>query len=258
MARSCRILIALKRSGALDGAHRVVEIGAQQLADSLVAAPQLAELYNLFGCSSPPRTAPVGPENFTEMAPSARPFWTLLGFDYTAIDIDGDALRIDLDHDRVPRAFKGAFDFVVNTGTTEHLANQANAFRVIHDLTRTDGLMYHEVPAGGLIDHGFVSYQPKFFFRMAQQNDYELVRFTLTSSTPSSVPAYVHDYNQRWGGSMPETIQDVTLRLALRKRWNTPFSAPVDAAAHLIPPPRFPLHIRARRALDRWKRAVLG
>jgi hypothetical protein len=250
-------LMALKRSGALDGVQRVVEIGAQQLADSLILSPQLGELYGLFG-SSPLVAAPVGSENFTAQAPSARPFWQLLGLEYAAIDIDGDAIRLDLDRDEVPARLKGAFDLVVNTGTTEHVGNQLNAFRAIHDLARVGGVMYHEVPAGGLIDHGLISYQPKFFFRLAQQNDYELLRFTLTTSPPSAVPAYVHEYNRRFGGAMPETVQDVTLRLALRRRHATPFSPPVDAAAHLIPSPQLPLPLRLRRQLGRLKRAVLA
>jgi len=45
-----RDLTTLKRSGVLEGATRVVEIGAQQIADSLLEAPaELDELYRLFG-----------------------------------------------------------------------------------------------------------------------------------------------------------------------------------------------------------------
>ena len=47
-------LIELKQKGALDGATRVMEIGAQQISDSLMIAPGLAEAYQLFGCTSPP------------------------------------------------------------------------------------------------------------------------------------------------------------------------------------------------------------
>jgi hypothetical protein len=54
---------------------------------------------------------------------------------------------------------RDAFDLVINAGTTEHVSNQENAFRVIHDLTKRGGMMNHEVPAGGMIDHGFFSYQ---------------------------------------------------------------------------------------------------
>jgi hypothetical protein len=251
-----RDLIELKRSGALDHVRHVLEIGAQQLADSLITAePEFEQLQTLFRAEVH-RAIPVGTESFATSAPVSRPFWQALGFDYTAIDIDGDALRLDLDRDAVPARLRGAFDLVINTGTTEHLSNQSNAFCAIHDLTRLNGVMYHEVPAGGLIDHGFVAYQPKFFFRLCKQNDYELLRFTLTASPASPVPAYVHEYNERWGGAMPESVTDVTLRVALRKRWETPFSSPVDAAPHLIPEPRVPLTHRIRLMLERARSAL--
>ncbi|HTH35920.1 MAG TPA: hypothetical protein VL976_16230 [Xanthobacteraceae bacterium] len=34
-------------------------------------------------------------------------------------------------------------------------------FRVMHHLVRVGGVIYHELPAGGLVDRGLVSYQPK-------------------------------------------------------------------------------------------------
>ena len=85
-------LIELKQKGALDGATRVMEIGAQQISDSLMIAPGLAEAYRLFGCTSPPVLTPVGTENFTKSAPSSAPFWSALGFARSAIDVEGDAL----------------------------------------------------------------------------------------------------------------------------------------------------------------------
>ena len=47
-------LIELKLKGALDGATRVMEIGAQQISDSLMIAPELPEAYRLFGFKSLP------------------------------------------------------------------------------------------------------------------------------------------------------------------------------------------------------------
>ena len=46
-------LIELKQKGALDGAKRVVEIGAQQISDSLMVAPELPVAYALFGAVAP-------------------------------------------------------------------------------------------------------------------------------------------------------------------------------------------------------------
>src|ERR1700694_2390731 len=105
-------LIELKHKGALDGATRVMEIGAQQISDSLMIAPELSEAYRLFGCTSPPPMTPVGVENFTKSAPSSAPFWSALGFQRSAIDVEGDAIRLDLNRGKVPRRRRRAFDQV--------------------------------------------------------------------------------------------------------------------------------------------------
>src|SRR5258708_26212446 len=93
-----------------------------------------------------------GVERLPDDAPSSRVFWESLGFKYSALDFDGhrDSIAIDLNRDAVPRRLKGAFDLAVNTGTTEHVANQDNAFRVIHDLIRPGGVQVHELPAQGM------------------------------------------------------------------------------------------------------------
>ncbi len=156
-------LVAIKISGALEDASRVVEIGAQQLSDGLLQSNDLLdELYELFGRKRPFLGIPTGADHFTEAAPSSRVFWRSLGFDYSAIDYQGDeeVVSLDMNHDEVPARMRGAFDLVVNAGTTEHIANQDNAFRVIHDLSARYGVMYHEVPGGAGGDHGLISYNP--------------------------------------------------------------------------------------------------
>jgi hypothetical protein len=245
-----RDLVALKRAGILDGARSVMEIGAQQLADSfLEAEAELDEIYRLFARPRIDLGAPVGPENFIEGAPYSRAFWTSLGFDYAAIDVDTRAgvTYLDLNRDDVPPDLYRAFDLVINAGTTEHVSNQGNAFRVIHDLARTGGVMYHELPAGGTIDHGFIAYQPKFFLRMAQQNEYEWLRFNLFAGKPVPIPADLHELHRRYGGSgdlKDHAIVEMSLCVAFRKRYRYPFSSPVDAAAHFVPRGRLPLSRR--------------
>jgi hypothetical protein len=218
-------LIELKQKGALDGGRRVMEIGAQQISDSLMIAPGLTEAYRLFGCTSPPLLVPVGAENFNAQAPSSAAFWSALGFQRSAIDVEGDAIRLDLNRGRTPRNLRGAFDLVVNAGTTEHVANQMNAFRVIHHLVRVGGVMYHELPAGGLIDHGLVGYQPKFFNMLAKINGYEALYVRFTAWGPSKIPEYLRKSNP-YGG---DSVIDCSLRVALRKLHNLPFVCPFDA-----------------------------
>ena len=48
-----------------------------------------------------------GGGDFYATAPSSWPFWQALGFVYAAVDLEGDAIRIDLDRASLPRRLTG-------------------------------------------------------------------------------------------------------------------------------------------------------
>jgi hypothetical protein len=205
-------LITLKRLGALEGVRRVIEIGSQQLADCFLASTDLLDqAYQIFGGAKVDLGSPSCAD-FATSAPSSLPFWASIGIEYATIDLDGhdDAIQLDLNTDQVPEKLRQQFDLVVNTGTTEHVANQAQAFRIIHDLTRTGGVMFHEVPAGSW-NHGLINYTPKFFLLLHKQNDYEQVYL-----------------RERMEG-------DMFIRVALRKRLNREFVTPLDVPPEIMP-----------------------
>jgi hypothetical protein len=134
-----RCLVNLKRSGKLDGATRVIEIGAQQLSNDLLRALEdTDQLFREFGATpislgvAASSQAAVGiTENLPDQAPSSRAMWEHIGLKYSALDFDGhrDSIAIDLNRDAIPRRLRGAFDLVVNAGTTEHVANQDKCFQ---------------------------------------------------------------------------------------------------------------------------------
>jgi hypothetical protein len=70
---------------------------------------------------------------------------------------------------------QGTFDVVLNFGTTEHLMNQFNAYKVMHEAAREGGLIFHQVPATGFINHGYFSYNALMFQDLAQANGYDIV-----------------------------------------------------------------------------------
>lgn len=101
------------------------------------------------------------------------------GMGYRSVDI-ADGFRttlIDLNSGEVPSSFFGAFDLVMNVGTTEHILNQANCFKFIHGATREGGLMFHQLPTSGFSNHGYFCYTPKFFCDLAGYNKYEIADF---------------------------------------------------------------------------------
>jgi hypothetical protein len=232
-------LIALKRAGALDGVKRVAEIGSQQLADSLLMSDaRLDELYGLFGAPRVDLGSPCGEANFTRKAPPSRPFWMSLGFELTAIDFDGhrDSVALDLNTGEVPGQLRGAFDLVVNVGTSEHIANQSNCFRVMHELVRKGGLMHHEVPVF-LLGHGLFNYSPKFFLQLMRENDYQPVMLRTQferaglPARRSPVPSFIHAMNRKWGlGAKLEVdaLPDLSITAVLRKLHDQDFYLPLD------------------------------
>ncbi|MDA0226402.1 MAG: hypothetical protein O2975_09865, partial [Proteobacteria bacterium] len=66
---------------------------------------------------------------------------------------------------------------MLNFGTTQHILNQYNSFKVIHDATRLGGFIHHSLPGVGYSDHGYITYTARCFFDIAGYNEYEVVDF---------------------------------------------------------------------------------
>jgi hypothetical protein len=81
---------------------------------------------------------------------------------------------LDLNFATLPTAFLAKFDLVLNFGTSEHILNQLNCFKVIHDATKVGGHIYHSLPAVGYVNHGYFTYTGRCFFDVAACNAYEL------------------------------------------------------------------------------------
>ena len=102
-----------------------------------------------------------------------------------AIDFDGTPLAQPLDLN-YPIDLGRQFDTVINHGTAEHVFNIAQVFRTIHEHTVPGGLMLHESPFTGWIDHGFYGMQPTLFFDLAEFNGYALQGLLITNLVDQS------------------------------------------------------------------------
>jgi hypothetical protein len=176
------LLIRLRQEGYFTDPGAIIEIGAQQLTNHFFDDARLRLIADLFH-ADPTGIARLGhadsdrhgPQDLPSSAPLARPFWEWLGFRYATIDIDGspDSIPLDLNYDSAPKSAIGRFNLVTNFGTTEHVANQLNAFKVIHELTAPGGIMVHNLPTQGFTNHGLINYNMKFFWMLARSNYYE-------------------------------------------------------------------------------------
>ena len=115
----------------------------------------------------------------------------LTAFEYTSYDVC-PALKteiFDLNEEHLPSHYREHFDIILNFGTTEHIINQLNSFRVMHDALKVGGIFFHQLPSVGWIDHGYFCYHECFFTDLANSNGYEIVELWYTLAGQSSLSA---------------------------------------------------------------------
>lgn len=247
-ARDGVLFCELWSSGGLTR-RTIAELGAQQVSDSLLAAPDLLDrLGTIYQAKGPcPLRQPLaisGPERRETLSPEAPPaslLWEWLGFEYAAIDIDGSpgAIRLDANFDSVPTEHVGRYGLVTNFGTTEHIANQLNAFRILHDLTAPGGVMVHRLPAQGDLGHGLFSYNPKWFWALARSNRYGWLRFEYDVGgnseqiRPDIVQAITHMSPANEARLRDYRATDCAMAVVFQKLHDEPFIPPLDVPSEI-------------------------
>jgi hypothetical protein len=243
--KDVQLLIKLREGGYLPDRGAVIEVGAQQVSNSVLRSmPDVERLGELFGVRSasplprplPSDINPDGYERQSPAAPAARDLWTWLGCSYASIDIDGSpgAIPLDLNSASVPPELVGKHHLVTNFGTTEHVANQVNAFKIVHDLTAPDGVMMHTLPTQGAFNHGLVNYNPKFFWALAKANEYRWLYFDMAPDTaPHALPANIVEAVKPFRPEIAEfaatyQVSDCSLWVAFQKRGAAKYAPPMD------------------------------
>jgi len=109
---------------------------------------------------------------------SAKPIYISWGVaQHVSIDLNGEdgALPINLD-EPVPEEMVGVFDLVTNYGTIEHVNNQFQAFKNVHDMARSGGVMIHTLPPPGHWPrHGRYYYPLEFVTQLAKSCNYSII-----------------------------------------------------------------------------------
>ncbi len=97
------------------------------------------------------------------------------GAQYIAFDLNSEmgAIPLDLNRPVAEQNHLQQYDLVVNNGTSEHLFNQYQVFKNMHDLCILGGIMLNIVPFSPWINHGFFNYNPIFFRDLMLANDYK-------------------------------------------------------------------------------------
>jgi hypothetical protein len=162
--------------------------------------------------------------------------------EYLAFDLAPNArtMPFDLNRQSLEKRMRGHYDVVLNFGTTEHVVNQFHSFKTIHDLLAIGGIAYHQVPHIGYSDHGYFTYEPKFFQHLAEANGYEMIDMWLTPNSFMPFPAIdVREYGQEstyrvapLSDQTPAMLKWYLLNVAYKKTTSDAFRLGLDTQVH--------------------------
>ena len=232
-------LMSLTNSGALPPAAEICDIGATQLFGAGVAeaAEKFLEFYAA-RTDKAVRPDKVPPGKLAAIANNGfiGELLILAGFRYTALDIfhGTNTVLFDLNVHAPGTKLRGRFDLVMNFGTTEHVFNQLRAFQTIHDLTKVGGVIYHDLPMAGYVNHAFFRYDPLFFSTVRPANDYESLLVQVSMGNVREVPQELRDI-----GYTAENYFDAGIEAVFRRMTADPFRIPMEATTALSIDPAF-------------------
>ena len=184
MACGIKFLHWLSEGGCLPAGSRLLDIGESCL--YYATEDEIRWLWDRYGCTIKPedyeatlahyamRSNTIGhPEIQTLFVAE---LLAVTNLRYAGIDVvsAGFAERFDLNVHALAPEQRNSFDMIVNFGTTEHLNNQMNAYRVMHDACKPGGHLFHQVPGTGYLHHGYFTYDVQFFEDLAKANGYRL------------------------------------------------------------------------------------
>ncbi|MGJ5177478.1 hypothetical protein ACQR16_05700 [Bradyrhizobium oligotrophicum] len=196
MGMNLDAIIYLQRHGYLTQSNnRLLDIGPQTI--YFARAEQIREIVERQGQPAAGAAAVERLVHFSTPRPGERTTMLseiadLAAIEYEAIDVCPGLKNtniIDLNFDAIPEALRGASDVVLNFGTTEHILNQWNCFEVMHDAAKVGGVIYHQLPASGYLDHGYFCYTPLFFRELAHANGYSIEFLAVTYAGENRIDA---------------------------------------------------------------------
>ena len=157
--------------------------------------------------------------------------------DYVSYDVCPGVKTIVLDINRqdLPGDAKGRFDVVLNFGTSEHIINQLNTFKIIHEALKVNGIAFHQSPSIGWVNHGYFCYHARFHDDLKIANNYEeLDKWYVTSTqcAPPELDFRDPDKPLEAGsapkGAVPESIPCCNLNVLHRKVSDEPFRVSLE------------------------------
>lgn len=213
------MIIGLHKNGHFTMPARIADIGCQVFTGDTREASRRF-LAHFGGTVTDGHDAATAANRFTGH------LFTAAGFEYRSFDVVDAPFceRLDLNTDAVPKAYRGQFDLVLNFGTTEHVMNQYNAMRILHDFAKPGGLVYTMFLMNGYQWHGVIRYTVRFIDMLVSRNEYEVLHDSTHDQTYS-------EWRRGVGKHEPEEnyYRDMCRWMVLKKTQDQPFREIVDA-----------------------------
>lgn len=163
----------------------------------------------------------------------------LTSIQYTSYDVC-PALKteiFDLNCERLPEKYHEYFDLILNFGTTEHIINQLNSFRLMHEALKAGGVFFHQLPSVGWIDHGYFCYHECFFRDLIKANHYETLDHWYTLAGQAVLEG--KDFRDpqtpemQYSGQVSSsflTLPSFNVNFIIRKKVSRPFAVGLELA----------------------------
>ena len=106
-------------------------------------------------------------------------FFETLGFKkIDTLDVsnyEGAEILFDLNEQNTPKELQNKYDFIYDGGTLEHLFNIGNALNHLTKMIKRMGVIFHNNPCNGYIDHGFFQISPTLYFDYYLTNNFKII-----------------------------------------------------------------------------------
>ena len=179
--------------------------------------------------SEPIRMLELGDQLIHEKKESrtGKQYFTSKGIDHYSVDLNGlhGSIIKDLTDPSQFIEWHGCFDIITNAGTTEHvepLHKQWEAFSIIHDCLKPNGVFVHILPEvtsrdenRTWVDHCHYYYSFEFFKKLAKRCNYEIILNQMLEG--NIIVALIKKDNNKFLISRNELLEKISVRNLIAK-----------------------------------------
>ena len=118
-------------------------------------------------------------------------------------DYEGADIIMDLGAADIPKELLNHFDYIIDSGTIEHIFNIQNALNNIVKMLKVGGKVFHYIPANNWINHGLWQLSPELFEKFYNENGFKVTDLNIVLDRNKYVSGNVHI------DQLPDSLEDL-------------------------------------------------